>query len=108
MVQANLQPVVQSVVRLAQRQGYVVPRDVRAELRQAGLPDAQWKEILELSRESLHYRQGRYYFLAPVSAPVQEQQTLQQQVIHVLREIIQDHRRRQAQQERRHQDRIDF
>src|SRR5262245_57763422 len=103
----DLKSVADNVVRLAQRQGYVVPRHVRAELHQAGLPDQQWKSVVDIARESLHYRQGRYYFVAPVSPPMQHHQTQVQEIGQVIRALIQDHKTRAAQRERRQQDRID-
>ena len=39
----DLQPVADAVLRLAKRQGFVTARDVRSELRIAGLPEATWK-----------------------------------------------------------------
>src|ERR1051326_6894052 len=61
MPTGTLQQVAEAVVRRAQRQGFVVPREVRAELRLAGLAEDQWKEAIELVRPELIYRQGRYH-----------------------------------------------
>lgn len=108
MIDTPLRGVADSVIRRAQRQGYVVPRDVREELSQAGLPVEQWREVLGLARESLHYRQGRYYSIQAISPRLHEQQSQQEIVFHTVRELI---RRQQAvrnDSERRHQDRIDF
>jgi hypothetical protein len=104
----ELQPVVNAVLRRAQRQGYVVPREVRAELTEAGLPDVRWKDVLMMARESLHYRQGRYYYLDAVSPRLQQQQSRQQVVATAVRLVIRAHQARVAEQERRQQDRIDF
>jgi hypothetical protein len=108
MMQTEVRGVVDSVLRRAQRQGYVVPRDVREELTLAGLPDEQWKDILNLARESLHYRQGRYYYLQAISSRLHEQQSQQQIVFHTVRELIRRHQAARADSERRQQDRIDF
>ncbi len=108
MVQTELDPVVGAVLRTAQRQGYVVPRDVRAELTQAGLPLERWKEVLDAARESLHYRKGRYHFIETVSPRLQEQQRQQEVVFHAVRDLIRRHQEANAQTERRGQDRIDF
>jgi hypothetical protein len=108
MVRTEIRRVVDTVLRRAQRQGYVVPRDVREELSQAGMDDDQWKDVLDAARESLHYRQGRYYFIEPISPHLYEQRSQQQIVFHTVRELI---RRQQASgigQERRQQERIDF
>ena len=63
----TLQQVAEAVIRRAQRQGYVVPSEVRSELRLAGLEEARWKDAVELGRASLIYKQGRYYHKAAVS-----------------------------------------
>jgi hypothetical protein len=106
--QTELQAVVESVVRRAERQGYVVPREVREELAQAGLADTQWKDVLALARESLHYRQGRYYYLQSVSPRLHEQQSRQQVAFHTVRELIRRQQAERAENERRRAERIDF
>jgi hypothetical protein len=85
-----------------------VPRDVREELTLAGLGEDQWKDILNLARESLHYRQGRYYYLQAISSRLHEQQSQQQIVFHAVRELIRRQQAARADNERRQQDRIDF
>src|SRR5258708_4282147 len=58
MTANDLQAVANEVIRLAQQQGYVVQRDVRDELRRAGLSEKLWKDVLALGRASLSYRKG--------------------------------------------------
>jgi hypothetical protein len=77
MSAANLKGVAEQVVRRAQRQGYVVPREVREELTQAGASDDLWKDVVALARPSLTFRRGRYYFSAPVSDRVRQEQSQQ-------------------------------
>src|SRR5436190_15684337 len=101
MTASDLQSIADTVVRRAQRQGYVVPREVRAELALAGLPEGRWKDVLELARESLHYRQGRYYYLDAVSPALREQQSQRQRVANAVREVIRHHRAATTQGERR-------
>jgi len=108
MIHTDIDCVVNCVVRRAQRQGYVVPRDVRGELTKAGLPDAAWKEVLDAARASLHYRQGRYYFIETISPRLREQQSHQQMAFHTLRELVRRHQAAEANSERRQQDRVDF
>src|SRR5262245_5319544 len=108
MTRPVLQGIASTVVRRAQRQGYVVPREVREDLAHAGLPAEQWKAVLDLARESLHYRQGRYYFLDAVSPRLQQQQSQQQIVAGAVRQLIRRHQATTAERERREQDRIDF
>ena len=65
MTSTDLQGIANTVVRRAQRQGFVLPREVRQELAQAGAPDTMWKDVLALARSSLSYRKGRYYYVPP-------------------------------------------
>ncbi|HYT92636.1 MAG TPA: PilZ domain-containing protein [Gemmataceae bacterium] len=104
----DLQPVADIVVRRAQRQGYVIPREVRAELTEVGLPEAHWKDVLALARGALHYRQGRYYYLDTVSPRVQQEQSRQQAIAATVNQLIRAHKARAAEQERRQQGRVDF
>jgi hypothetical protein len=108
MVEIELRPVVDSLLRRAQRQGFVVPREVREELMHAGRSATHWRDVIEAARGSLHYRQGRYYYLQPISPRLQEQQSQQQIVFHTARELIRRHQAVKAETERRQQDRIDF
>jgi hypothetical protein len=108
MTAHDLQSIADTVVRRAQRQGYVVPREVRAELALAGLPEGRWKDVLALARESLHYRQGRYYYLHAVSPALREQQSQQQRVASAVRAILRHHRDATAERERREAERTDY
>jgi hypothetical protein len=103
-----LQQVANTIVRRAQRQGYVVPRDIRDELSQVGLPETRWKEVVTLARELLNCRQGRYYHLGSFSPRLQQEQEQQQRIQRVVRRLIQQHKANSANHERRQQDRIDF
>jgi hypothetical protein len=108
MPAATLQQVADAVVRRAQRQGYVVPREVRSELRLAGLAEDQWKKALELARTTLIYRQGRYYHKAAVSPKLEQAERQRQAVQKALRGLLRSHRRRAREQERRGEVRVDF
>lgn len=108
MADATLQDVANAVIRRAQRAGYVVSRDIRAELAQAGLPDTQWKDVVELTKESLHARQGRYYHAAAVSPRLQKTHDQQRLIQRAVRGIIRDYRAAKRSEERRKQDRSDF
>jgi hypothetical protein len=108
MSDTQLRAVADSVVRRAQRQGYVVPRDVRDELNRAGLPDKLWKDVLSLAHEALQFRQGRYYCVQTTSPRLHEQQRQQRKVLRSVRELIRHHEPAQQDGERRQQDRIDF
>jgi hypothetical protein len=111
MTAADLQTVAGAVLRLAEERQYVAPRDIRGELSRAGLDEARWKEVVELLRESLRYRQGRYYFLAAASPRLNQEQQQQRDVRDVLRDILQQQTpttRAETRAERRQEERSPF
>jgi hypothetical protein len=108
MTSTDLQLVANTVVRRAQRQGYVIPRDVRAELIEAGLPEMHWKDVLSLARGMLHYRQGRYYSLDAIRPRIQQEQSRQQAIAATIHQVLRAHQARVADEERRQQGRVDF
>jgi hypothetical protein len=69
MARSELQTVAKVVARRAQRQGFVVPSEVKDELTAAGFEADRWKEVIALIRDGLHYRQGRYYHVSTEPRP---------------------------------------
>jgi hypothetical protein len=108
MTAKNLQPVAEQVVRRAQEQGHVVPREVREALVRAGIAESFWKDVLALARASLSYRKGRYYYTAPVSERIKAEQSQQHSIQAVVSELINQHQADRGKQERREQGRVDF
>jgi hypothetical protein len=108
MITTDLQAVAKRVTGRAERQGFVVAREVREELTEAGIAETLWKDVLALARPSLTYRRGRYYYVAPVSARVQAAQLYQRDIREAVREVIEQHRRAADRVERREEDRVDF
>src|SRR3954449_8198848 len=108
MSESHLQEVAEQVVRRAERQGYVVAREVREELARAGQPESLWKDVLALARPSLSYRRGRYYYAAPVSARVRAEQSQQLTVQAAVADLIQGYQAQSKRLERREQGRVDF
>jgi hypothetical protein len=108
MTLISLAQVAEAVLRRAQRQGFIVSRDVRAELRLAELPEAQWKDVLEMVRSTLVPRQGRYYHKDAYSPRLEQERAQQQAIQKAIRAIIKEHRARHRQDERRGQARVDF
>jgi hypothetical protein len=108
MTTIDLQAVAHAVVRRAERQGFVLPSEIREELAQQSIPKAQWKEIVALSRPILRYRQGRYYYRPLISPRIREEQR-QQRAIHLtIRQLIRAYKKNHALDERRQQGRTDF
>jgi hypothetical protein len=104
----TLQNIADTVVRRAERQGYVVSRDIRQELREAGQPENHWKDVANLARASLNFRQGRYYHIRALSPRLQQEQVQQRLIRRTIRELIKHVRSSGHLKERRKQDRIDF
>ena len=107
MISLNLQGVADLVVRQAQRNGYILPRQIRTVLSEAGVCESMWKDVLAVAGPVLTYRKGRYYYTTPVSDRVRQEQVQQFNVLKAVREIIQYHRKN-ARVERREEDRIEF
>src|SRR5437764_621922 len=108
MSQTDLLGIANNVVRRAQRQGFIVPREIREAVSQAGVADKQWKDVLALAKPSLSYRHGRYYYTPGVSERVRQEQENQRSVQHVIRQLIRQYNEAIRPVERREQDRIDF
>jgi hypothetical protein len=108
MAATDLQEIANVVIRRAQSQGSILPEEVRDELVRGGQPETLWKDVLALARPSLRYREGRYHFVAAVSARVQEEQEHQQRIRAAVGQLVSRYRASAAQVERREQDRISF
>jgi hypothetical protein len=108
MTLTDLQSVANTVVLRAQQRGYVIPREIREELASSGLAEEQWKEVVDLARPALYFRQGRYYYVTAVSPRLRAEQTQQEQIQQAIRHWIRRHKQNSAAIERRRQDRIDF
>src|SRR5262249_46962704 len=108
MLPSNLQGVADAVARRAQRQGYVVPREIREELATAGVPEAQWRDVLGLTRPALTYRNGRYYYPSPVSARPGRESHTPRAPHRPPRQLIRRHKAIPRSCDRRGQERIGF
>ncbi len=108
MNQTELQPVADAVLRLAKQHGHVTTRDVKAELRIAGLPETAWKDAIALVQTSLVHRLGRYYHKDAFNPRLQKEHVQQHIVEKVIRKLIKQHKSRGKSDERRGQARIDF
>jgi hypothetical protein len=106
MATGGLEDVARTVVRRARQKGFVLARDIRAELAEAGLPERKWKQIITLARGMLDYRQRKYYYKQAVSAPVIAEQKQQRAIRRAIRQLIRTYAKREAEAERRQQDRF--
>jgi hypothetical protein len=104
----ELQAVAHAVVRRAERQGFVLPSEIRAELAQLSIPKGQWKEVVALSQPALRYRQGRYYYKAQISPRMREEQRHQRAIHQTIQQLLRQYKKNMAQTERRRQGRTNF
>jgi hypothetical protein len=107
MISTNLQGVAELVIRQAQRQGYILPRQVRTVLSEAGVSESLWKDVLAVASPALAYRKGRYYYTAPVSERVRQERSQQSNIQKAVRQLVRQYRSG-ARVERREEERIDF
>ncbi len=108
MTATRVQEIADQVTRRAQRQGFILPREVREEVSRAGLDEDRCKDVLKLARPSLRYQGGRYYYQAPVSDRIRQEQDQQRQIHRAVRQVIKQYQVGRARVERRKQDRVDF
>jgi len=101
MTAATLQEIADLVVRRAQRQGFILAREVREELTSAGQDEQRWKEVVSLAGTALRHKSGRYYYSAPVTERVKAEQTLQLTVQETVRELVRQHKEASRKVERR-------
>src|SRR3954452_11826203 len=104
----DLQNIADAVVRRAEKQGFVLAREVREQLAEAGLSEALWKDVVGLARPALRYRRGRYYPAASVRERILHEQDQQPAVRRAVRQIVRAHRTVAREVERRGDTRIDL
>jgi hypothetical protein len=108
MLTIDLRIVADTVVRRAQRQGFVIPREVREEIAQAGLPEDQWKDVLTLAQPSLSLRRGRYYYITSGTLRRQFEEKQRRNIHLTIKKLMRRYRAVAERVERRVQDRLDF
>lgn len=102
-----------AVLRSAQRQEFIVPRQVRDELRRAELPEHCWKEVIQQAGSALTCRHSRYYFVPSgptrMRARARHDQRQLEAIQQAVRSLIRKERRKdRSHDERRVHKRIDF
>jgi hypothetical protein len=108
MTTTDLQEIADTVVRRARRQGYILPREIRQELAEAGACGVTWKDVVTLARSSLSYRKGRYYYQPAVTERVQQEQDQQRRIRAAVEDLIAQYQSHRSRLERRGQRRLDF
>jgi len=105
---SELQRVAQVVVSRARQKGYVVSRDVRQELTQAGHPATRWKEVIRAAGKHLEMRNGRYYYVSRVRVHMREEQRSLNGVKRATQNLIRQYKAAAVATERRSHRRIHF
>jgi hypothetical protein len=100
----ELHSVAQSVLSRARRQGYILPREIRMELKEAGQSTTLWKQVVNLIGPSLKYRNGRYYAQSSLTQLQREQNNLKH-IRETLQEFLQKYQTPKSSDERRKEDR---
>lgn len=108
MALTDLQNVADTVVSRAKRQGYVLPREIREHLEEAGGDGKRWKELVALAGPRLALRKGRYYFVSSIVARMRQDHRLKLEVTRAVRQLIRTYRTSIVDQERRAHRRIHF
>jgi len=108
MNSSEMKAVADAVLQLAKRQGYVTARDIREELRIAGLTQEIWKDVVAHTDGALVSRQGRYYPKDALSPRLQKEHAKQQAIMKAIKKLIRIHKNRGKVNERRGHARIDF
>jgi hypothetical protein len=108
MALPELKEIAESVIRRARNQGFVVSREIREELTGAGISEKYWKDVLALAQPSLHFRQGRYYYLSAANSPARGELTQQRDIQRAVREMLQQYKVKTTEVERRQHGRSHF
>ncbi|MBL8798076.1 MAG: hypothetical protein JNM56_29535, partial [Planctomycetia bacterium] len=109
----GLDKVVRAVVRVAERQDFVVPRQIRDELRRAELPEHCWKEVVQQAGAALSCRHSRYYFVPAGQTRMRVRARQDQRQLQAIHQAVRSLIRKQRQKDRLHHERrghkrIDF
>src|SRR5687768_7819559 len=107
MSSPSLHNVASAVLCKAKRQGYVLPREIRKELEDAGQSTTLWKQVVTLLSASMKYRHGRYYAVTAVSRLQHEQHQLER-VRGIVQDLISRYQTSRAADERRKEGRAQF
>jgi hypothetical protein len=105
----DLQKVVAIVLRRAERQGHILPREIRQELARVGADEEQWREVLAAAGPALERHGNRYAYVPPPPSPPRKEQEQRflaiREAVHALAEHF---KQESARHERREADRITF
>lgn len=108
MSSPSLHAVASAVLCRAKRQGYVLPREIRLELKEAGQSTTLWKQVVSLLSASMKYRHGRYYAHAGSVTRLQHEQHQLQRVRDIVQDLIARYQTTRSADERRREGRAQF
>jgi hypothetical protein len=105
---SDLRDVAQAVLTRAKSQGYVVSREIREELQQAGQSTGRWRDVVREAGGSLSLRHGRYYYVSRIRARMREDHRHLKRVKGATRDLIRHYKADAIDRERRSFRRIHF
>lgn len=104
----EMQTVIASVLARSERQGYVLAREIRAELAKAGMAESLWQEVVAGAGPGLVLRRSRYHFQSPAAQRLVHEKERQRSIREAIRQLVRQQRQAARKVERRGQDRLDF
>lgn len=96
-----------ALLRRAEARGYILPNEIREELRRLGLDARHWREFIERAGSLLAYKHGRYYYVPPLHSNRLRDEERQLHARAILQALIETYKRSQHREERRAADRLE-
>jgi hypothetical protein len=103
----NWNAALSAVLRRAESRGYVLPEEIREEMRRLGLSARLWSEFIQRAGSLLTFQNGRYYYVPPLSSNRLREEERQLHVRALLQALIDSYKRSHHHVERRSADRME-
>jgi hypothetical protein len=108
MTSPDLKVIACAVVNRIRVRGYILPREIRTELREAGQPTKLWKQVVGLIHPPLEYCGGRYYALPAVISRLKREESQLGIIQEMVQQLVLRKQYDSAAEERRREDRHRF
>jgi hypothetical protein len=92
LITEDMQQIIDVVGRHARQQGFILQEEIRAALARAGMPEAQWLDVVSLAGDMLTPRNGRYYYYSATALPSDSVQRRQRRLHRAVRRVINTYR----------------
>ncbi|GIW78419.1 MAG: hypothetical protein KatS3mg105_0226 [Gemmatales bacterium] len=104
----NLDAAASAVLDRLKAEGALLPKQIQAQLTDAGIPADRWKEVVALLKPRIQFRKGRYVFVPPLSTRVREEKKRRQTHVRAVRDLIRAYQKIVVARERREFKRVHF